>query len=373
MNMPVRRPVPATITYLPERIAALPESAQARIARLFYIERSDGVCELPETMLEWVERQLGPIETVRHQRVIRVSNRVTYEGALYNELRARRPMRFQPPSTAAQGEDIFADPLRTTSADVFGRVRGAYGITASNVSRWDGQCAVTIFDEPDPLKFTRAHLRDYFRIANDWARLANRHDAQARYFVWMWNGGVKAGASIPHAHAQMALGRGMHYARIEQLRAGALGYRRAYGVSYFDDVLAAHQDMGLTFQAAGVAGFVNLAAARNKDIMLLGTAIDDTLADALADTLRALIDKTGTAAFNVVLLAPPLFAGAQEDWSGFPVMLRLCDRGSPAMLSADIGALDIYAHNTISADPFALHTSLALPGDFPTDKLVASA
>ena len=77
-------------------------------------------------------------------------------------------------------DDIFADPLRTTAEDVFGRVRGKYCITTGNVARWDGQCAVLIFDEYDPLRFRREHIRDYFATALEWARHANAYDPEAR-------------------------------------------------------------------------------------------------------------------------------------------------------------------------------------------------
>ncbi len=349
-------PVPSIID-LPERVAALPAAARARIERLFFIDRVAGVCNIPEAMTAWVRQQFGDVDAVRAQSVVRVTNRVTYEGALYNPLRGRRPLHMRPPGEAPPAdaeEDIFAEPFTRTASDGFGRVRGAFGVTTSNISRWDGQCAVTIFDDPDPLAVTREHMRDYFRIAMTWAQLARAQEPEARYFVWMWNAGLKAGASIPHAHAQMALGRGMHYARIEQLRSGACAYRERHGSDYFDDWLNAHRDLGLVFQAAALPAFCNLAAARSKDTAIIGAAIDDALADAVADVLRALIDRSGTRAFNVVLQAPPLFPGAPEDWRGFPVIARICDRGAPAMISSDIGALDVYAHSTVPTDPFAL-------------------
>jgi hypothetical protein len=348
----------STIFDLPERVAALPPAARARVLRLFHIARVDGDCVIPETMTTWVREQMGELAEIERQTVVRVTNRITWEGALFNPLRGRRPVQMAAP-LLPNGDDIFAQPLRSTAEDVFGRVRGAHCITTSNVSRWDGLCAVEIFDEPDPLAFTRTQLRDYLRVGLTWARHANVQDPAARYFIWMWNGGPKAGASIAHAHAQMALGREQHYARVEGLREAALRYRAQHGANYFDDLYAAHADLGLTFEHA--RGFVNLAPQRSKDIMIYGAAIDDALADALHDQLRGLIARTGTNAFNAVVLAPPLFApesGSTENWEGFPVIARVCDRGSAAMLSSDIGALDVYAHNTISTDPFAVHAVL---------------
>lgn len=348
------------ITDLPELVATLAPADAARAARLLHIDRVQGRCVIPESMREWVQRQMGDLAAVETQTVVRVVNQVTWEGALYNPLRNKRPLAMgrADNNVIAPGEfDIFADPERSTAADVFGRVRGAHCVTTGNVSRWDGQCAVLIFDEPDPLSFTRAHFRDYFATALRWARAAHETDVEARYFVWMWNGGIKAGASIKHAHAQMGLGRRMHYARIEMLRRAAQAYAAQHGADYFADMQALHDALGLGFRAGALRGFVNVAAARAKDTFIIGDAIDDALADAFHDVLRALIDHGGTGAFNAVIYAPPLF-GPHDDWRDFPVMVRIVDRGSPAMLSSDIGALDVFAHNTIAADPFAVREVL---------------
>ncbi|GIV84113.1 MAG: hypothetical protein KatS3mg052_1120 [Candidatus Roseilinea sp.] len=364
-----------TIVDLPELIAALPAERRARFERIFRVDRVVGECRVPEAMRAWVEAQFGSVAAVERQTVVRVTNRVTFDGALFNPLRRWRPVTLYEDGRETQDamrktqnanrqppiETPFADPVHLTTEDVFGRVRGEHCITASNVARWEGQCAVLIFDEPDPLAFTRAHLRDYFRTSLAWARRAHQHDPQARYFVWIWNGGLKGGASVPHAHAQMGLGRGMHYAKVELLRRAALAYRAQYDANYFDDLLAAHDDVGLGLRAGRLRGFVYLAANRPKDTWIYGRALDDDLADALHDALRALIERADMRAFDVAVLMPPLFpltaahalqGEGVEDWSGFPVIIRIGDRGAPEMRSSDIGAIDLYAHNTISMDPF---------------------
>lgn len=355
-----------TIVDLPEVVVALPATNRARFERIFRVDRVEGECRVPEAMRAWVERHFGSVAAVERQRVVRVTNLVTFDGALFNPLRGRRPVAMSGDGSRTNDahdhkrqsaiDDVFADPLRTTTEDVFGRVRGRYCITASNVARWEGQGAVLIFDEPDPLAFTRDHLRDYFQASLEWARRAHRRDPRARYFLWMWNGGLKGGASVAHAHAQIGLGRGMHYAKVEMLRRAALAYGERHGTNYFDDLFAAHDDVGLSIHAGRLRGFVYLAANRPKDTWILGRAFDDDLADALHDVLRALIERAGARAFDVAVLMPPLYAPPfeerSEDWSGFPVIARLGDRGAPDMISSDIGAIDLYAHNTIAADPF---------------------
>jgi hypothetical protein len=374
------------ITDLPDLIARLPAERRARFERIFDVQLVPGEVVIPGTMREWTVRHFGSIEAVEHQQVVRVTNTVTWEGALFNPLRARRPLlvRDDGPRTTDDGSDsssvvrrpssssdVFADPLRTTAADTFGRARGEYCISTSNIARWDGQCCVLIFDEPDPFAFRREHLRDYFRTALAWAGMARRADPEARYLVWMWNGGSAGGASIPHAHAQLGLGRHMHYAMVEGLRRAALDYRARHGANYFDDLLAAHADVGLSFEAAGLPGFVSLAAARPKDTWIIGRAFDDALADALHDALRALIERAGMRSFDVGVLMPPIYPAEpqtpdfskksgvyDDDWSGFPVIVRIVDRGHPGAVSSDLGAMDIFAHRVIADDPFITRVAL---------------
>jgi len=344
-----------TIVNLPERVAALPWAQRARFARIFRVDRTAADCLIPDAMRPWVESQFGSLGAVARQQVVRVTNLITFDGALYNPLRRWRPQTLSAAGNFAQGVDFdrFADPLRHTPEDPFGRVRGRACITASNIARWDGLCAVLIFDQPDPLAFTQDALRDYLRTSLEWAQRAHQYDPEARYFIWIWNGGPKGGASIPHAHAQLALGRGMHYARVEWLRQAALAYREKWGCDYFDDLLAAHVDIGLSIQAGRLRGFFCLTANRPKDAWIYGQALDDDLADALYVVLSGLVRRTNMRAFNVAILMPPLFpAGDSEDWRGFPVIVRLGDRGLPDAISADVGALDLYAHNTIAEDPF---------------------
>jgi len=340
-----------TITELPEYVAHLPEDKRMRFERVFRIDRSTGYCSVPETMRAWVTTRFGGLETVQHQHVIRVTNLVTFDGALYNPLRRRRSQSFHqspPPS-----DDSFSQPLLYTAEDKFGRIYGSSCLTASNIAKWDGLCSILIFKDPDVLSFTQESIRDCLRTSLVWAERAHQYDPEARYFIWIWNSGAKAGASMAHAHAQMALTRGMHYAKVEWLRQAALRYSRQHGASFFDDLLAIHEDVGLAFQAGRLRGFFYLAAGRPKDTWIYGRAINDDLADAMYIALKGLVMGCGMQSFNVAILAPPLFPESNEEgWAEFPVIVRIGDRGAQNAVTSDIGALELYAQNVIPEDPF---------------------
>ncbi|MCL5998845.1 MAG: hypothetical protein M1546_22720 [Chloroflexi bacterium] len=365
------------IADLPDLIARLPRDQRARFERIFDVQLEHGHLVLPDSMREWTVHRFGSPQDVEHQAIVRVTNTHTWEGAIFNPLRGRRPMLTRSTTHTAPVEDIFADPARNTAADTFGRVRGAHCITTSNIARWDAHCSVLIFDQADPLAFTREHLRDYFRTTVQWAERAHQDDSSARYLIWTWNGGTAGGASVPHAHAQLGLARHKHYAMVEGLRRAALAYRSRYGTTYFDDLLAVHDDAGLGFHAAGQRGFVSLTAVRAKDTWIMGQAFDDTLADALHHVLRAYVDHAGMRGFDVAVLMPPLFPAAQqpgtfgapgaEDWAGFPVIARVVDRGHPDALSSDVGAMDIFAQRVIPDDPYLAQATLArsIPAQSP--------
>ena len=353
-----------SILDLPGRIAQLNSGERARFERLFRVDVTHGGVVVPDSMRAWVIEHFGDLQAVEQQTIVRVTNLQTWDGAIYNPVRGRRPIPTRMPASAAHdyGADVFADPLRTTAEDRFGRVHGTHCITTGNIARGDGQHAVLIFDEFDPLKFTQAQVRDYIDTGWTWAQRAHAADPQARYYAWMWNGGVKAGASIPHAHAQLFLGRAMHYAKIESLRRAAINYRLRYGYNYFEDLYAVHQDIGLSFSCAGQCAFINIAAQRPKDIWIVCKGYDRDLADALNEALRRLIDQADMGAFNAGILMPPPWPAASveepEEWTDFPILARIVDRGYPDMLSSDIGALDMFAQQLISVDPYLVHQQL---------------
>src|SRR5262245_58510713 len=80
------------IINLERLVDILPPEEQALFARLYLLGVSAGELSPPPTMHRWIERYFGGVDAVLHQRIVRVTNRVTLEGSLFNALRARRPI-----------------------------------------------------------------------------------------------------------------------------------------------------------------------------------------------------------------------------------------------------------------------------------------
>ncbi|HEU5100513.1 MAG TPA: hypothetical protein VFU22_15900 [Roseiflexaceae bacterium] len=357
------------------QIAGLPERMRQMFERLFDVDVVAGHALPPLEMEQWVIQQFGALERVREQTIVKVVNRFTLESALFNPLRAHRPTQPGGDDQALEAwirrelaeHDIFRDPERDTTADVFGRIRGQHCVTASNVAKYAGWHGLVIFDEPHPLRFGITQLRDYLDVALRWLAAAHSRDAQSLYPVITWNCLPKSGATLMHGHMQIALTRGMHYTHVERWRRAAEAYRVSGGGSYFDDLFELHSALGLVIPYGDVRAFAHLTPARNREIVLLANPTRrqasilslspdllvsfEEIAEALYTILRRMIDHHGLRAFNVAIALPPL-GPVNEDWSEISVVARIGDRGDPLTTRGDMGAMELFAANVITADPF---------------------
>jgi hypothetical protein len=355
----LREPLPVitpAIIRLADLVAALDSHQRERFERLFSVKSCTGRLAPPESMEAWIEGYFDSVDAVLEQRIVKVTNLVTMEGVLYNELRARRPIEAKVPGdevleARSRIGDPFCLPESATPEDVFGRLRGKHCVTAANIAKYDGFHGLVIFDAHDPLAFGAEEVADYVDTAYRWAVQAHEADPEAKYFFFMWNCLWKAGASILHGHTQMTVTRDMHYAKVEALRRAALSYRQTYGADYFDDLYAAHADLGLGLERDGVRIVSYLTPIKERETLLLADGLTPALKRSLYDTVACFRDRLGVQSFNVAICMPPL-AEAAEDWSGFPVLVRAVDRGDPVNRTSDIGAMELFAANVIGTDPF---------------------
>ena len=241
-----------SIVDLEEAVASLPAAARAAAGRIFAISTTVGRLDPPPEMHEWIKKLFGSVEAVREQRIVRVNNHVTLEGALFNELRALRPMEVKGAdevraTIASSANDPFCRPRPEHPADTFGRVEGAHGITASNVAKYDGFHGVLVFKEHDPLAPMDARaIRDHLVTARRWAR------ARAR-------GGPRGALLLPDVEQPVARGwidRPRSHAD-DRARAACTTRRssccavrrsrttRQHGSDYFDDLWVVHEALGL--------------------------------------------------------------------------------------------------------------------------------
>jgi hypothetical protein len=167
----------------------------------------------------------------------------------------------------------------------------------------------------------------------------------------------RAGASIVHGHAQVILGKDMHYAKIEGLRRAALAYGEETGSSYFDDLFEAHAALGLGIDAGGVRILACLAPLKDKEVLLFSESVNGGLKRAVFEVLDCYVREMGVSSFNVAICLSPL-APTEEDWSHFPVLVRILDRGDPMNRTVDMAAMELYASSVVFSDPFQVAQAL---------------
>ena len=354
---------------LRQLIDALPAGDRQRADDLFHISSSTGRLVAPEEMHGWLIEHFGSVEAVEQQRIVRVMDRWSLDGALFSPLRGSRPQaattggayRRQVAETVG---DEFCHPETGTPADTWGRVRGRRTITGANAAKYEGRHGVVIFDQHDPLAFDKELVLDMLQTGREWAERGRAEEPEASAYLLIWNAGPRAGGSIVHGHAQVTLGR-THYPRVERARRAAAAYADQTGHAYFADVVAVHGALGLVVaNEQGVATLVTLTPVKERELVIIGRPgmdeRDPAFAATVASTVVAYRDVLGVRAFNLALHRPPLDPGrARADgWDGMPPVVHLVDRGDPDSRSSDIGAMELYAAPVVGADPFVVADAL---------------
>jgi hypothetical protein len=346
------------VTELDRMVESLPSEEKRLFHRLFHFNTAIGGLKPPDTMRGWIEERFGSVEAVTSQKIVKITNLVTLEGALFNGLRACRPIEFKERITvdhriadASDNHDPLCHPEMSTPEDTFGRVEGKYCVTASNIAKYDGMHGLVIFHDYDPLSFTREKIIDYIDTGWAWAHEAHKLYPADKYYLFIWNCLQRAGSSLLHGHAQVTLSSDMHYAKIEALRRAALNYQSQYGSNYFEDLYRVHYSLGCAFEKEGIAVIAYLTPAKEKEVLLIAKECNLPLKERIYEALACFRDIMHVTAFNLVLIPPPL-AETEENWEGFPVLVRLVDRGDPRVTTCDMGSMELYASSVISSDPW---------------------
>jgi len=349
------------IANLEEVVALLPPEEKALFERIYRVSTATGELLPPARMRPWITRQFGSVDTVTRQKIVKVTNLVTFEGALFNRLRASRPIEPREEKgigpLEGSGSDQFADVRDGTPEDTFGRIAGRYCVTASNVAKCDGLHGLVIFNDFNPLHFSREQVIDYLDVAWKWAETARDSYPEAKYFFLTWNCLWRSGASVNHGHAQVLLTTGRHYARIDGLRQAALGYRQSYGANYFSDLFQAHRAVGCAMAGNGVSILAHLTPFKDNEVVLMADELGLSFKERVYEVLACFRDRMGITSFNLGLVTPPL-AETEESWEGFPVIARVVDRGDLSSRASDVGGMEIYASSVISSDPLELAREL---------------
>ncbi len=355
-------PAERRIEHLPEIVAALPSEDRERFDSIYRVTRVHAALTVPGSMTESLGRRFGDLGLVSGQTVVTATNRYTLEATSFNGLRALRPMSHATgSSTEPDVDDPFADPETQTPDNVIGRVRGRRSVTAANVAASDAWHGVIIFNEPDPLAFDAEDVVDYLSTGLEWARRAHVYDGRAVHPFLFWNANPRAGASLTHGHAQVIVRSDAPMARTEVQRSAAARYRsERHGSNYFDDVMDAHESVGLgsTLGTSRVAA--HLTPIKERELLIIGTGLDEDFFRSVGRALVSFRDAMSVTSFNLAVFGPPLDEAERAGWEGFPAVARMVDRGRNDARSSDFAGMELYGQSVVSADPFDVARTLIM-------------
>ncbi len=335
------------IAELDKMVEQLSRDSRGLFNRLYSFEISTGSLEIPEEMENWVKKRFGSVERVENQRIVSIKNKFTGEHSLFNKLRTDRPVEAKSVIELNELKEkekcLFCNPERQTPADVFGRIKGKYCITASNIAKYDSFHSLIIFNEHNPLEIKKEWIEDYLKTAELWFEEVSKSDVEKelRKF-FMWNCLWRSGASIIHGHIQLTAVE-ERYGKLEVLEKAAADYKREFNSSYIEDLYKVHKSLGLASENKGDRILFYLTPVKEKEIFVISKARkSDDMADTIYKLLRSYLNM-GVQSFNLAIFQ-------LEDYH----IVKLVDRGSLGNRNSDIGAMELYAASVISSDPFKL-------------------
>ncbi|MEA2075403.1 MAG: hypothetical protein U9O85_06680 [Euryarchaeota archaeon] len=335
------------ITELDKLVEQLSSDVRELFKRFYSFDTSTGSLKIPVEMEDWVKKRFGSVERVEKQRIVTIKNKFTGEHSLFNELRSDRPVEAKSKIKLEELEEkencLFCNPEKQTPTDVFGRVKGKYCITGSNIAKYDSFHSLIIFDEHNPLVIKREWIEDYLRTAERWLEEVTKCEGEKnlqKFFLWncLW----RSGASIIHGHIQLTASR-MRYGKLEVLEKVAADYKREFNTDYIEDLYKVHKSLGLVKENEGERILFYLTPVKEKEIFVISKA---RRSDEMADTIYKLVSNylaLGVQSFNLAIFQ-------LHDHH----IARLVDRGSLDDRNSDIGAMELYAASVISSDPFKL-------------------
>ncbi|BDA47698.1 hypothetical protein COCOBI_10-5490 [Coccomyxa sp. Obi] len=359
---------------------------------LFDIGHGMAKCSVPEQLAI----KYG-MATKNQQQLVSVTDRLLGAQVWYNAERGRKPQTFTQDAALADPTDggrtcDFCQWRTLTAIDVFGRIERSHAVSASNLFKYCQPFhGLVLFRHHHPLHFSLPQLSDLLLVAQEWFDRAAAAQPSARHPFFLWNCGARAGASQFHGHAQVALSQ-VPFPGAEALAAAAQRYASAVpGADYYGDLIRAHRAAGLLLEHAlgdrRAWCYASLVPTKDMELVVQGANLGCPCFQALLHTaLRALIDRLGSATFNVgifnircggqgsgvqsslrrgesgaagdqmpgALEAPTMNFGAEP-----PVLARIVSRGKLSSRASDYGGLEVFGKASIgNTDPYRVFAAL---------------
>ncbi len=362
------------ITRLEQIVSELTLNERELFDRIFRFSVSTGPLYVPDSFREiarkYFRRENETLEEMEErisaQTIVKIFNKCTLEGALFNELRTCKPG-----ASLENIEDIkrkvfvyideekqkkgcdFCSPYKNTPRDIPRISKNGHTI-AANVAKYDAYHGLVIFNEQNhnPFMFTQEDISDCLDLGYEWFMEMHNKNSRLIYPFLMWNCMPKAGASLIHAHMQLLITDDMPYAGTERLKVASKKYKKKYSSNYFRDLFSVHKSISLGFETEENNKIVvYLTPVKDKETLIFSDNLDG-LKKSVYKVLRCFIDRLGVFAFNLGIQMPSINRNGNDCWEGFPYIARVVDRGNPFSTGNDWGGMEIFENSVIGSDPF---------------------
>lgn len=329
----------------------IPDSFKTKVFNYFKHQDAAGqIIDSPEEVFGRIQKQ----------KIIKIQNKWTGEGTLFNSLRAQRPgigdkdkdkekkHVFQLIEESGKECD-FCYPEKYTPEDVFGRIHGQHSITAANLAKYDVWSSLVIFNNHNPLEFSFEEFSDYLETGFTWFQEVNKHSPQFRFPFFVWNCLPRAGASQVHGHCQILMSK-EPYSHVEILQKAGKRYEIETGDDYFQDIYTVHRLLGLSGSQGAVRFFASITPVKEKEMVVISSKNPSKDTDAkktIFKVLRCFIDMMGVYSFNLSISCPPT-----DNEEKYPYLIHIVDRGSLLKSTADMGGMELYGSSVVADDPY---------------------
>jgi ATP adenylyltransferase/5',5'''-P-1,P-4-tetraphosphate phosphorylase II len=347
-----------SIVKLPQIVEKLPKEKKKIFRRIFDVEVEAGKLKIPLTLKDWAKKRFKKLETVRKQTIVKVINKVTFEGTFYNQLRALRIQKedLSLPQIVEEKECMFCNPKEKTPEDIFGRIEKTYTITAANIAKYDGWHGIVILKKHNPLRLSFREVLEGFEVAYQWYNQVRQVNPKAIFPYLIWNCLWRAGASQTHSHFQVMISQ-KPYPRIKYLCHCAAKYKKSYNADYFQDLYSIHEALGLGLTYQNVKVLTYLTPVKEKEVLIFTNGWRRSLLKAIYRIIET-YKRIGVYSFNLFLAIPPF--KECKNWENFPYLVRIVDRGPLNQRVSDIGTMELYAASIVASDPFHLAKKLKM-------------
>ncbi|MBI4059249.1 hypothetical protein HY404_03360 [Candidatus Microgenomates bacterium] len=362
-----------SISDLPEIVEQLSPEEKERFNIQYEARTTIGHLTFPEQMKAKLPQLLGPdvsLEEASNQLLTFIQDRFIKEEAVYNLLRSRRPRTttteslFKKAIVEKKDDCSFCDPENSTPVNGSARIRKGKVISSGNLTPFADYHELLIFNH-DPYEIEWETFSDIMDCAIEMINYQYLKDPTIKNFELIMNFGFKAGASIPHGHAQVLGFRGsMHRFIVEHYNAMANIYKSVYQQDFWEDKFKIHQSLGLGWNTGeDVWTLATLTPKKNRGLTIFDNisnrfGVSTEFKNTFYQSLRFMFDEEAVEEFNFALLFPP-FGRNDDYWKNSRNFVIFVDRGSSRTPTNDMGAMEaITGLVVVEQDPFRWGTKL---------------